>query len=191
MNTCSNGKSGVDMQLHKINYLLLSSVCLITGVGVFGLESDKDQDILYSALGRSTSRIEGDIRIVTLQQDVKVTQGTLEISGDNAIFESEAESSAIRQVEVTGAPARYRQQLDVGGDYVEGESESILYYVEGEPVVEFIGSAILRGSNDILRCAAIKYYTDSRFTETTGPCEGVSGRVTVDEASVDGSVQAN
>lgn len=173
------------MQLRRTNCLLLSSLCLITGVSVLGLESDKDQDILYSALGRSTSRIEGDTRIVTLEEDVKVTQGTLEISGDNATFESEAESSAMRQVEVTGSPARYRQQLDADGDYVEGESESILYYVEGEPVVEFIGSAILRGSNDILRCAAIKYYTDSRFTETTGPCEGVSGRVTADDVSAD------
>jgi len=165
------------MQLRKINILMLASLCLSTGVSVFSLESDKDQDIIYSALGRSTSRIEGDTRIVTLEENVKVTQGTLVISGDNARFESEAETSSIRQITVSGSPARYRQQLDIDGDYVEGESESIFYYVEGEPVVEFIGSAILSGSNDILRCAAIKYYTDSRFTETTGPCEGVSGRI--------------
>jgi lipopolysaccharide transport protein LptA len=166
------------MQLRKINRILLTTLCLSAGMSVFSLESDKEQDIVYSALGRSTSRIEGDVRIVTLEDNVKVTQGTLEISGDNARFESEADTSAIRQVTVTGSPAQYRQQLDVDGDYVEGESDSIFYYIEGEPVVEFIGSAILRGSNDVLRCASIKYYTDSRFTETTGPCEGVSGRTT-------------
>ena len=170
------------MKLRKTS-MLFSSLCLLTGMSVFSLESDKDQDIIYSSLGRSTSRIEGDARIVTLEQDVKVTQGTLEISGDNARFESEAETSAIRQVTVNGSPARYRQQLDVGGDYVEGESEAIFYYIEGEPIVEFVGAAVLRGSNDILRCAAIKYYTDSRFTVTTGPCEGVSGRVIPDATS--------
>ncbi|MBT8146195.1 MAG: hypothetical protein KJN90_05035 [Gammaproteobacteria bacterium] len=173
------------MQLRKISQLLLTSVCLCTGIAVFSLESDKDQDIVYTALGRSTSRIEGEVRIVTLEDDVKVTQGTLEISGDNATFESEAETSAIRQVSVNGSPARYRQQLDAGGDFVEGESEAIFYYVDGEPIVEFVGSAILRGTNDILRCSAIKYYTDSRFTETTGPCEGVSGRAMPGDAATE------
>ena len=163
------------MKLHRIDFLLLALACLPVGMTAFSLESDKNQAVIYESLGRSTSRIEGDVRIVTLEDNVKVTQGTLEISGDDARFESEAQSSAIRRITVNGTPARYRQQLDVDGDHVEGESESIFYYVEGEPVVEFIGSAILRGSNDILRCAAIKYYTDSRFTETTGPCEGVSG----------------
>ena len=164
------------MQLRRISHLLLASLCLFAGMGVFSLESDKDQEIVYSALGPGTSRIEGDVRIITLEENVKVTQGTLEISGDNARFESEADTRAIKQITVNGSPALYRQQLDVDGDYIEGESDSIYYYVEGEPIVEFVGSAILRGSNDILRCAAIKYYTDSRFTQTTGPCEGVSGR---------------
>lgn len=175
-NTFSTARLKVDMQLRRIGRLLVAIPCLSIGMSVFSLESDKDQDVVYSALGRSTSRIEGDVRIVTLEDNVKVTQGTLEISGDNARFETEADTSAIRQVTVTGSPARYRQQLNPEGDYVEGESESIFYYIEGEPIVEFIGSAILRGSNDVLRCASIKYYTDSRFTETTGPCEGVSGR---------------
>jgi len=171
------------MQLRNSNHLLVATLFLFTGMSVFSLESDKDQDLVYSSLGRSTSRIEGDVRIVTLEENVKVTQGTLEISGDNARFESEADTSAIRQITVTGSPALYRQQLDVEGDFVEGESESIFYYIEGEPVVEFIGSAVLSGSNDILRCAAIKYYTDSRFTETTGPCEGVSARAAAGDST--------
>jgi len=190
MNTYSIEKSEAGMQLRRINHLLPLILCLIASVSVSGLESDKDQDILYSALGRSTSRIEGNVRTVTLEEEVKVTQGTLEISGDNATFESEAQTSTIRQIQVTGSPAQYRQQLNLDGDYIEGESESIIYSVEGEPVVEFIGSAVLRGTNDVLSCAAIKYYTDSRFTETTGPCEGVSGRASSDDIPVD-STQAN
>lgn len=144
--------------------------------GGSGLESDKDQDIVYSAQGRSTSRVEDGVRFITLEQDVKVTQGTLEISGDNATFESERESSGIKRVTVNGSPAQYRQQLEEDGEFIEGESESIFYYVEGEPIVEFNGSATLRRANDVLRCVAIKYFTESRFTETTGPCEGVSSR---------------
>ena len=59
---------------------------------------------------------------------------------------------------------------------VEGESDSIRYYNEGEPVVEFIGSATLRLPNDSMSCVSIKYFTESEYTETTGPCEGVSSQ---------------
>ena len=174
------------MPLHKTSrltkypasFLSLLLTALAIHPAVLSLESDKNQDIIYSSLGGSTSRIENGIRIVTFEQDVKVAQGTLEISGDSARLESEVETGAVRRLSVTGSPARYRQQLDTEGNLVEGESESIFYSVEGEPVVEFIGSAVLKGANDILRCAAIKYYTDSQYTETTGPCQGVSGQVT-------------
>ncbi len=167
--------------LFRTTELLSTALILLlfSGPIALSLESDKEQDIVYSSLGRSTSRMEGNIRIITLEQDVKVTQGTMQISGDSATFESEAGSSAIRRVTMQGSPARYRQQLDGNGDFVEGESESIFYSVEGEPVVELVGSAILRSAGDVLSCAAIKYYTDSRFTETTGPCEGVSGRASL------------
>jgi lipopolysaccharide transport protein LptA len=154
----------------------LLTACLLYGFSGSGLESDKDQDILYRADGRSTSRIENDMRIVTLEQNVRVTQGTLEIRGDSARFEIEIDTSIIQRVTVDGSPAGYRQQLDESGGLIEGQSESILYYVEDEPVVELLGSATLRRPNDVLTCVSIKYFTDSRFTETTGPCEGVSSR---------------
>ena len=164
------------MQLKRISQLSgFLFVLAIAGTG-YSLDSDKDQDILYSSLGRSTSRVDGNLRIITLEQEVKVTQGTLEITGDNAIFQRDLESSSIQRVTVAGSLAHYRQQLDNEGAIIEGDSEEIHYYVEGEPIVEFIGSATLRRENDILTCASIKYFTDSRFTETTGPCEGVSSR---------------
>ena len=158
-------------------------ILVFSGTGIRGLESDKDQDIVYSSVGRSTSRIEGGVRIVTLEEDVRVTQGTLSISGDRAVFRSEPDSSAISRVTVDGSPARYSQLLDEDGDFVEGESDAIYYYVEGEPIVEFVGSATLRSANNVLSCASIKYFTDSRFTETTGPCEGISTRATLAPAT--------
>lgn len=155
--------------------LLLLAALLFVGTGS-GLESDKDQDIEYSSLGTSTSRVDGNVRITTLEDNVRVSQGTLEIRGDNAVFERDLQSSSIQRITVTGSPANYRQQLDESGALIEGESESIYYYVEGEPVVEFVGEATLRGLNDVLSCVSIKYFTESEFTETTGPCEGVSSR---------------
>lgn len=164
------------MPLKAISYhMALLLILTFIGTGS-SLESDKDQDIVYSSLGPSTSRVEGNVRIITLEDVVKVTQGTLVITGDRAVFERDLDSSNIRRVTVTGTPAKYSQQLDVTGATIEGNSDAIHYYVEGEPVVEFVGSATLRGLNDVLSCVSIKYFTNSQFTETIGPCEGVSSQ---------------
>ncbi|MBL4820652.1 MAG: hypothetical protein JKY98_06645 [Gammaproteobacteria bacterium] len=165
------------MRLKATSHLTVLLFVLLFSATGSSLDSDMDQDIIYSSLGRSTSRVEGNVRIITLENNVKVTQGTLQIAGENATFERDMDSSSIRRITVTGTPARYHQQLDESGAIIEGNGDAIYYYVEGnEPVVEFIGSATLRGLNDVLSCISIKYFTSSQFTETTGPCEGVSSR---------------
>jgi lipopolysaccharide transport protein LptA len=164
------------MQTKETGRLFVVALIVIIAQASVGLESDKNQDIMYSSVGTSTSRIEGDVRIITLEEDVKVTQGTLEITGDNAVLERAIKPGTPAKVTMTGSPAQYRQQLDEDGSIVEGESESIHYYDEGEPVVEFIGSASLRLPNDILNCVSIKYFTESEYTETMGPCDGVSSQ---------------
>ncbi|GIT21729.1 MAG: hypothetical protein CM1200mP40_14110 [Gammaproteobacteria bacterium] len=43
---------------------------------------------------------------------MRVTQGTLEILGDEAIFEYDANSNELTKVTVHGTPVRFQQQLD-------------------------------------------------------------------------------
>ena len=164
------------MQTNRINQLTAAALVILITYSSSGLESDKSQDFFYSNSGRSTSRVEGEVRIHTLEDNVKFSQGTLQISGDNAVIQRAINSGIPPKVTVSGSPARYQQQLDEDGSIVEGESDSIHYYNEGEPVVEFIGSATLRLPNDFMSCVSIKYFTESEYTETTGPCEGVSSQ---------------
>ena len=161
------------MSHRKTSQIILLAWAFFTCLSVSGQESDLDQPIIYTSQGGSTSRTENGVRTVTLENQVTITQGSLELTGDQAVYESDAESGTIQLITVTGAPAHYRQASDETGEMIEGDSDSIHYYVEGdEAVVEFIGSATLTRTNDILSCASIKYYTDSRFTETTGPWRG-------------------
>lgn len=160
------------MNKHVIVLMIATSLSL----PVSSLESDRDQDIIYSANGNSTSHIEDNKRIIILEENVNVTQGTININGDRAVFALNLETSDIISINITGTLASFRQQIDASGAMVEGESEAINYSVEGEPVVEFVGSATLRRPNEVLTCVSIKYYTESRLTETVGPCEGVSSR---------------
>ncbi|MEX2131249.1 MAG: lipopolysaccharide transport periplasmic protein LptA [Pseudohongiellaceae bacterium] len=140
---------------------------------LYGLESDKVQDVIYNSSGNSTSRVEGNLRIITIEGDVSVTQGSLQITGDKAVFERSLDSNSINRITITGSPATYQQQLESDGALVQGKSETILYYEEGEPVVELVGAANLQQHNDVLNCASVKYFTDSGTTHYTGPCSGV------------------
>jgi len=151
---------------------LILAVILITQP-LYGLESDKEQNVIYNASGNSTSRVEGNTRVITIEGNVTVTQGSLQITGDRAVFERSLDSNLINRITITGTPATYQQQLESDGALVEGKSETILYYSEGEPVIELVGAANLQQRNDVLNCASVKYYTDSGTTHYTGPCSGV------------------
>ena len=109
---------------------------------------------------------------------MKVTQGTLQITGDRAVFERVLDSDSITRITITGTPATYQQQLEDDGAVIMGDSLTILYYTEEEPIIELVGSANLRQNNDILSCVSIKYFSDSGITHYTGPCSGILSRQT-------------
>jgi lipopolysaccharide export system protein LptA len=166
---------GAGIQLKKISQILfLISAATLSG-SFSALDSDKEQDVLYSG-GDSSSRSVGNLRIISIQDNVKVAQGSLQLTGNSAVFEQNTETGDMRRISVSGSPARYQQQLDDTGALIEGDGEEILYYFEDEPIIEFVGSANLRQQNDTLSCVAIKYFIDSAYTEYKGPCTGVLGR---------------
>lgn len=155
----------------------LAWLILLPVLTASALESDRDQDVIYSSSGNSTSQVENATRIITIEGDVKVTQGTLEITGDRAVFERPLDSDSITRITITGVPATYRQQLDLDGTEVLGDAETIFFYEEAEEsVIELVGAAHLRQNNDALSCVSIKYFTDSGVTHYTGPCSGILSR---------------
>ena len=71
-------------QTSYMRHLLLVCISLSTGF-VMSLESDKNQRVLWSSDGDSTMSVEGNTRILGMTENVKVTQGTLEILGNEAV----------------------------------------------------------------------------------------------------------
>ena len=163
------------MSLHSNNTgaIAIFSLCGLISMSAFALESDKDQDVAYTADGDLKMMTEDNRRVVTMNNNVKVTQGSLQITGDMAIFEYDLTSKAVLQVTVNGNPARYQQQLDEEGDLVQGDSETIQYSTNLETIIEFIGDANLRQPGTTTSCVAIKYFADTELFETTGPCSGI------------------
>ena len=99
------------------------------------LESDKDQQVIWSADGNSAMRITEDRRILEMSNNVIVNQGTLEIRGDRAIFEYEASTNVLKQVQVFGQPVRYQQQLDGDESSVSGVSDSLILSVKDTNII--------------------------------------------------------
>ncbi|MSR11755.1 MAG: hypothetical protein EXR84_08150 [Gammaproteobacteria bacterium] len=157
--------------------LILGSVCICYSGVLHGLESDKRQGIQFSSDGGSSMSTSGDIRILEMKTNVSVTQGTLQINGDEAIFEYKATTNELIRVTVHGSPVRYQQQLDENGGVVTGTSETLLLYTEdstGQTLLELIGTANITTPDSSMKCASIVYLADQNIIrDAPGPCEGV------------------
>ena len=142
------------------------------------LESDKDQQVIWSADGNSAMRITEDRRILEMSNNVIVNQGTLEIRGDRAIFEYEASTNVLKQVQVFGQPVRYQQQLDGDESSVSGVSDSLILSINDfdETILELIGNAQIESPSSTIKCNSIIYLVNrDLIREAAGPCEGALG----------------
>ena len=154
---------------------LLLIAILFFSVASFALESDKEQDVQWNA-DSAVSTIEGDIRILNLTNNVKVTQGTIEIKGNQAIFEYSVATGELQRVTVHGTPAHYQQQLDAEENMVVGTSETMVFYtdtLDGETVLELIRNANIESPDSTMRCTEITYLADRALIREARVCEGV------------------
>ncbi len=140
------------------------------------LESDSDAPVTWEAEGNSNMTVEGGIRTLTMEKNVIVSQGSLRITGDRAIFEYAVESNTLTRITVYGSPVSYSQKLSEDGDTVLGQSETLKLFTEqesDESIVELIGEASIESPDSSMRCAAIVYMVDlDLIREATGPCTG-------------------
>jgi lipopolysaccharide transport protein LptA len=134
------------------------------------------ENVVWSADGNSTMSIVNGIRLLNLNENVKVTQGSLEILGNSALVEMDELTRELIKVTVHGTPVRYAQTLATAGGEVKGNSSSIVLFSQddtGETVVELTGDAHIDTPDTTLNCAAIVYLPGLDLVpNTTGPCVG-------------------
>ena len=141
------------------------------------LESDRDQELLWSAEGEMNTRIASGIKIIEMSESVIITQGSMEIRGDEATIEIDTNNNEVRRITVIGTPVLYQQQLDTSTNQVKGSSKSIAFYTDetdGTSIVELIGDAIIESPTSNIKCKAIVYIADlDLIRDAPGPCSGV------------------
>ncbi len=154
---------------------VIATCCLVFSGASSALETDKEAKVEWKAAGNSTMAISDGIRTLTMEDNVVVTQGSLRITGDKAVFEYSVSSNEIQRITVEGSPVNYSQTLSNDGSSVTGTSTSLALYSDAaaQSIVELKGNASLNSPDSAMSCAAIVYLVDlDLIREATGPCSG-------------------
>ena len=154
--------------------LFACSASLCWAAGAPALENDSEQTIEWSADGSSSMSTLDGVRNLHMTENVTITQGSLEIFGDEALLEYSTETNELDRVTVQGAPARYRQALDEDGGIVSGSGDTILFYAdeEGNTVIELVGNADIVSRDMNTSCQTILYVTELELIRASGNCAG-------------------
>lgn len=160
----------------RISLALLALYWTGTASTVLAAENISSAPVEWTADGEFTVRIENDIRIVELQENVQVTQGGLEISGDQAIFEYTADTNDLIRVTVHGTPVQYQQAQENSEQLVTGSSDTIILYEDeltNNTLVELKGNATIQTADSITNCVELIYDTVLNIIpSSTPPCRG-------------------
>ena len=156
--------------------LLLGLAALTLSPDALSLATDKQEKVTWEAAGNSTMAVENGLRTLTLEDSVIVTQGSLRITGDRAVFEYAVDSNELNQITVYGSPVSYSQRLSNDGNNVAGTSKELRLYSDEntlDSIVELIGDAAITSPDSTMNCAAITYLVDlDLIREAKGPCNG-------------------
>ena len=155
--------------LHSI----FSAVIMLPGML---MAAQSQSPVNWSADGELLVTIENDRRILRMQDNVKISQDSINISGSSAIFEYTLDTQELLRVTVLGAPVRYSQASESSAEPVTGKSDTLIFYddeLTEDTIVEMIGNAFIKSPSSTMNCASIIYVTERDLVrEAVGPCQG-------------------
>jgi lipopolysaccharide export system protein LptA len=97
----------------------------------YGLSSDRDQPMELEA---DFGEIDDQVRVTRYKGNVVATQGTMRFTGDTLAIHYN-DRGKVEKVLLQGKPATYRQLLDAGEEYTEGEALTIEYHAQQDLLV--------------------------------------------------------
>jgi lipopolysaccharide export system protein LptA len=142
-------------------------------INSWALSSDREQPMLIEA---DRAELDDSKGISTYRGNVKVTQGTLLLTGD--IMTVYNKGNDVEKVIMEGQPATYRQRPDDKDKDVRASALHMEYYTNPEKII-LIKQAEVEQEGDVLRSERIEYDvpTDKVNAGTDQPNERV--RITI------------
>ena len=159
--------------LHSI----LSAVVMLPGML---MAAQSQSPVNWSADGELLITIENNRRILRMQDNVRISQNSIDISGNSAIFEYTLDTQELLRVTVLGTPVRYTQASESRAKPVTGKSDTLIFYEDeltADTIVEMIGNAFIKSPSSSMNCASIIYVAERDLVrEAMGPCQGALTR---------------
>jgi lipopolysaccharide export system protein LptA len=150
---------------------LLLPLALLLAAPAAAKSSDRDQPMDISA-DRTDALLEDD-SVSTLEGNVKIRQGTMEVDADRA--EIHRVAGEIRRIVLTGAPARLHQISDAG-EPMDAFARTITYTPD-EDIMVLAGSVEIRQPRGTLRGETVKYDIGTGRLDGGGDGSRVSMRI--------------
>lgn len=132
----------------------LALLALLTWAPLWALDADRDQPIEVEA---DSLEVREQENISIYQGNVKLKQGSLEISSDRLVIHFNDNSDLVL-MEMTGNPARLRQ-LDNEQQEMRGQARQI-NYLESESLLELIEEARFTHAGDTIESTLIRINTE-------------------------------
>ena len=140
------------------------------------MAAQSQSPVNWSADGELLVTVENNRRILRMQDNVRISQDSINISGSSAIFEYTLDTQELLRVTVLGTPVRYSQASGSSAEPVTGTSDTLIFYddvLTEDTIVEMIGNAFIKSPSSTMNCASIIYVTErDLIREAVGPCQG-------------------
>lgn len=139
---------------------------------VLARQSDRSQPIDVRA---DSSEFDEKAGIQTLQGNVEITQGTMQISAD--FIAISLKNNALSKIEGRGSPIRFVQENEAG-ELMQGEAREIIYNaVDGTLVL--VGEASLSQPRQSLTSERITFNGQTQKVSADGGGDNSGGRVSI------------
>jgi len=141
---------------------LLFVCCCLFPAPLWALADDNEQPIAVEA---DSLEVREQENISIYQGNVSLTQGSLRINSDRLVIHFD-DDKALTLMEMTGAPARFRQ-LDDDGQEMLGQAGQI-NYTESESKLELIDNARFSHAGDTIEGERISIDTEKNSIQAGG-----------------------
>jgi lipopolysaccharide export system protein LptA len=146
-------------------------LCLAATGPVLAKSTDRNQPMDIDA--DRTDALLGDNAVSTLEGNVKIRQGSLEVDADRA--EVHRRAGDIDRIVLTGSPARLRQVSDQG-EPMDAQARQVVYTLSSDVMV-LTGGVVIEQPRGNLRGETIKYNLDTGRLDGGGDGQRVSLRI--------------
>ena len=143
---------------------------LFCGLSTFAQQLGTTEAIFVTSDSNKVSGLssEGD-RVITYIGNVRLIQGIVEITGDEAIVTLSPSSNEIVNALVTGNPVHFQRYPELDESETTGSSERIEYKVREAQVI-FEGAVRFNQPGIAYECGRLLYSVESDLAEGTGGC---------------------